>query len=36
MAKGQYQHDEWIRTFNIYRLPEVIKQKRVTNSRRIR
>jgi hypothetical protein len=29
MAKGQYKHDEWIRTFNVYRLPEVIKQKRI-------
>lgn len=27
MAEGSYLPDEWIRTFNLYRLPKVIKQK---------
>jgi len=30
MSKGSFPYDEWIRTFNIYRLPKVIGQKKVT------
>jgi len=29
MAQGQYSPQEWNRTFNIYRLPKVIKQKKM-------
>lgn len=32
MAQGAYSSDEWVRTFNIYRLPEVIKQKKVARN----
>jgi len=29
MSKGEYTPQEWVRTFNIYRLPKVIGQKKV-------
>ncbi|MCE5314775.1 MAG: hypothetical protein ABFD49_03360 [Armatimonadota bacterium] len=29
MSEGQYEPDQWVRTFNIYKLPKVIKQKKI-------
>ena len=30
MSKGSYPYDEWIRTFSIYKLPQVVAKKSVT------
>ncbi len=29
MSEGEYTPDEWIRTFSVYKLPSVVKQKKV-------
>jgi hypothetical protein len=33
MSKGEYPPEEWIRIFNLYRLPQVLAQKKVTGKK---
>ncbi len=32
MSKGSYTIDEWTRTFNVFRLPQVVAKKKITNN----